>query len=72
MLGAFSTEPWFVVKPISLGWRWRQMTQMQNLWHQPWRNTYVQGDAWSWIGSIGLGIAVGVAYLLAAHLSLVC
>ena len=44
---------------------------MQNLWHQPWRNTYVQGDAWSWIGSIGLGIAVGVAYLLAAHLSLI-
>ena len=43
---------------------------MQNLWHQPWRNAYVQGDAWSWIGSIGLGIAVGVAYLLAAHLSL--
>ena len=47
------------------------MTKMQNLWHQPWRNTYVQGDAWSWISSIGLSIAVGVAYLLAAHLSLV-
>src|SRR5262245_18056419 len=30
----------------------------------------VRGDDWSWIGSIGLGIAVGVAYLAAAHLSL--
>jgi PAS domain S-box-containing protein len=32
---------------------------MQKLWFQPWR-----------IGSGGLGIAVGVAYLVAAHLSL--
>jgi PAS domain S-box-containing protein len=32
---------------------------MQKLWFQPWR-----------IGSVGLGIAVGVAYLVAAHLSL--
>ena len=38
---------------------------------QPCRNAYAEADAWSWIGSIGLGIAVGVAYLFAAHLSLV-
>ena len=43
---------------------------MQNLWHQPWRSSFVRGDAWPWIGSIGLSIAVGVAYLLAAHFSL--
>ena len=43
---------------------------MQNLWFQPWRNAYAQSDAWPWIGSVGLGIAVGVAYLLAAHHSL--
>ena len=43
---------------------------MQNLWHQPRRNAYAQGDTWSWIGSVGLGIAVGLAYLLAARFSL--
>jgi PAS domain S-box-containing protein len=43
---------------------------MQKLWSQPCRNAYAQGEVWSWIGSVGLGIAVGVAYLVAAHLSL--
>jgi len=43
---------------------------MQNLWSQPWRNAYAQVDARSWISAVGLGIAVGVAYLLAAHHSL--
>src|SRR5262245_21164700 len=43
---------------------------MQNLWFHQWRNAYAQGDAWSWIGSVGLGIAVGGAYFLAAHHSL--
>ena len=57
----FSSPDWVAVEAIS---------QMQKLGSQPWRNAYAQGDAWSWIGSIGLGIAVGVAYLLAAHLSL--
>ena len=42
---------------------------MQNPWHQPSPSSSV-GDAWSWTGSIGLSIAVGVAYLLTAHLSL--
>ena len=46
------------------------MTQMQNLWQHPSHSSYVRGEAWSWNGSIGLGIAVGVAYLLTAHLSL--
>ena len=43
---------------------------MQNLWHQPSHSSSVRGDAWPWTGSIGLSIAVGVAYLLTAHLSL--
>ena len=43
---------------------------MQNLWQDPSHSSYVRGEAWSWNGSIGLGIAVGVAYLLTAHLSL--
>jgi PAS domain S-box-containing protein len=40
---------------------------MQNLWFQPSR---ARGDGWSWMGFAGLGIAVGVAYWLAAHHSL--
>jgi PAS domain S-box-containing protein len=44
--------------------------EMQYVWFQPWRSANVQSDAWSWIGSVGLGIAVGAAYLLAAHQSL--
>ena len=43
---------------------------MQNLWHQPMRSAYLQGGGVAWIGSLGLGIAVGLAYLFAAHLSL--
>jgi integral membrane sensor domain MASE1 len=43
---------------------------MQKLGSRPWHNAYAQADASSWIGSVGLGIAVGVAYLVAAHLSL--
>jgi PAS domain S-box-containing protein len=43
---------------------------MQKLGSQSWRHAYAQGDVWSWIGSVGLGIAVGVAYLVAAYLSL--
>ena len=33
-------------------------------------SAYVRSDAWSWIGSIGLGIAVGLAYFLVARFSL--
>ena len=43
---------------------------MQNMWHQPWHSSFVRGEAWPRIGSIGLGIAVGMAYLLAARFSL--
>src|SRR5262245_28782847 len=43
---------------------------MLNRWHQLLHRSYLRGDAWQWIGFIGLGIGVGVAYLLAAHLSL--
>jgi len=43
---------------------------MQDRWHQPWRGTQQKGDAWPWIGSIGLAIAVGLAYLLSANFSL--
>ena len=44
--------------------------QMQNIWQQPWHSSFVWGEAWPRIGSIGLGIAVGMAYLLAARFSL--
>jgi PAS domain S-box-containing protein len=37
--------------------------EMQNMWFRPWRDA-------RWIGSVGLGIAVGVSYFLAAHYSL--
>src|SRR5687767_14821902 len=43
---------------------------MQNLSHQPAHSSHVRGEGWSWIGATWLGVAVGVAYLLAAHLSL--
>jgi len=43
---------------------------MQNMWHQPWHSSFGRGEAWPRIGSIGLGIAVGMAYLLAARFSL--
>src|SRR5262245_19918890 len=44
--------------------------QMRNQWLRPSHSSYVRGDERSWIASIGFGIAVGVAYLLTAHLSL--
>src|SRR5262245_15379294 len=44
------------------------MSQMLSLWFQ--FNEHARRDAWSSIGSIGLGAAVAVAYLLAAHFSL--
>ena len=46
---------------------------MRSQWFQPWRtwrNGSAQGDGWSWFDFAGLGIAVGVAYFLAAHHSL--
>src|SRR5262245_39701361 len=46
------------------------MTQTQNMWHQPWHSSFVRGEVWPRIGSIGLGISVGMAYLLAARFSL--
>ena len=44
--------------------------QMQSMWQQPWHSSFVRGQAWPRIGFIGLGIAVGMAYLLAARFSL--
>jgi integral membrane sensor domain MASE1 len=46
------------------------ITQMQYMWQQPWHSSFVRGEAWPRIGSIGLGVAVGMAYLLAARFSL--
>ena len=44
--------------------------QMQSMWQQPWHSSFVRGQAWPRIGFIGFGIAVGMAYLLAARFSL--
>ena len=55
--------PWVTVKRL---WGWVAVegnAEMQNMWFQPWRDA-------RWIGSAGLGIAVGVSYFLAAHYSL--
>jgi PAS domain S-box-containing protein len=43
---------------------------MQNLSHQPAHSSHVRGQEWSWIGATWLGVTLGVAYLLTAHLSL--
>ena len=51
-------------------WQWRQCRKCRNCGISRGVTRMREADAWSWIGSIGLGIAVGVAYLLAAHLSL--
>src|SRR6476661_6994502 len=44
--------------------------QLQNVWQRPWHSSFLRGEAWPRIGSVGLGIAVGMAYLLAARFSL--
>ena len=43
---------------------------MQRMWQRPWHSSVVRDETWPRIGSIGLGIAVGMAYLLAARFSL--
>ena len=63
---SFSTMARCVLEANRHGLAVEAMTQMQNMG----RNTHLQGEAWTWTGYIVLNIAVGVAYLLAAHHSL--